>query len=171
MVSLAARLVLRPAGTAAVLYDGMCGPCGRFVEFASVNGVDDGVRFYSMHGDRGRRMLGERYGPDPDLDTMYAIVHAGGDEIVLTRSSAALFVVGRLAWPWRCLYALRLVPRGVRDAVYDCIRRNRLRMSGGCSVVRREGAMENDGARASERKFLFWLIAILVVSAVAVWFL
>lgn len=63
---------------------------------------------------------------DPaDPDTNAVII----DGRALRRSDAALAVASALpGWRWTGL--LRIVPRGVRDAVYDIIARNRCRLFG-----------------------------------------
>lgn len=52
------------------------------------------------------------------------------DDRLFTRSDAALEVLRRLGWPWSPLAVLRLIPRPVRDAVYDWVARNRYRWFG-----------------------------------------
>jgi len=48
---------------------------------------------------------------------------------LLTRSAGVLHVLRRLGGPWRVLAVLsRLVPRPLRDAVYDLVARVRLRL-------------------------------------------
>ena len=46
------------------------------------------------------------------------------------RSDAALAIALTLGCPWSLLAVFRLVPRPLRDAVYDFIARNRLRILG-----------------------------------------
>jgi predicted DCC family thiol-disulfide oxidoreductase YuxK len=46
------------------------------------------------------------------------------------RSDAAIRVVRRLGLPWSLLAVAAVVPRGVRDAVYSWIARNRYRWFG-----------------------------------------
>ncbi len=112
-------------------------------------------------------MLASRYGEVVNRDTMYVVVRAGkADEAVLDKSTAALFVLGRLAWPWRLLYTLRWLPRGVRDLTYELIQRNRRRVSAGCRIeAERKGAVDNE-ARTSEVRFLVCLAAVAVLSLV-----
>jgi predicted DCC family thiol-disulfide oxidoreductase YuxK len=52
------------------------------------------------------------------------------------RSEAALRVARHLRWPWRALGLLRLVPGGLRDAVYDAIAARRQRWFGRTACVR-----------------------------------
>ena len=47
------------------------------------------------------------------------------DGRVYTRSTAALRIVRRLVFPWPLIYALMVVPRPLRDMVYDLIARHR----------------------------------------------
>ena len=47
-----------------------------------------------------------------------------------TRSTAALRIARRLRFPWPLLYAFILVPRPLRDMIYDFIARNRYQWFG-----------------------------------------
>lgn len=52
------------------------------------------------------------------------------NEVVYTRSTAALRVCRYLKGGWPLMYAFMIVPRFIRDAVYDYIARNRYRWFG-----------------------------------------
>jgi predicted DCC family thiol-disulfide oxidoreductase YuxK len=47
-----------------------------------------------------------------------------------TKSSAALTIAKQLDWPWPLLYGFILVPKFLRDAVYDFIGKRRYRWFG-----------------------------------------
>jgi predicted DCC family thiol-disulfide oxidoreductase YuxK len=66
---------------------------------------------------------------------------------VRVRSDAALAVARYLGWPWRLLGVVRVVPRPVRDALYDAFARVRYRVFG-----RRDACRIPDEAEA--RRFL-----------------
>ncbi len=89
---------------------------------------DATLRFATLEGplgDQARRARPELAG----LDSVIWLEPARGR--VLVRSEAALAVLAYLGGPWRALAALgRLVPRRLRDAVYDLIARNRHRIAG-----------------------------------------
>lgn len=55
---------------------------------------------------------------------------AGGRERVLARSAAALRVARYLGGSWRLALAAWLVPRPLRDAIYDLVARHRHRLVG-----------------------------------------
>ena len=65
------------------------------------------------------------------LTTFYVCANfRTGDARVLARSDAALFVARELGWPWRALTAARVVPKVLRDALYDIVARTRYRVFG-----------------------------------------
>ncbi|XBS70210.1 DCC1-like thiol-disulfide oxidoreductase family protein [Acerihabitans sp. KWT182] len=49
---------------------------------------------------------------------------------VSIRSDAFFEALTQLGWPWRALRILRLIPRGLRDAIYRYVARNRYRWFG-----------------------------------------
>lgn len=65
--------------------------------------------------------------PDDTLDRTILLLE--GDR-VYTRSTAALRAVRHLKGPARWLYPLILVPKILRDPIYDMIARNRIRWFG-----------------------------------------
>jgi predicted DCC family thiol-disulfide oxidoreductase YuxK len=117
------------ARSAWVLFDGGCGLCARSVRFVARH--DRGrFRFAPLDGPTARRLLdGTAAGPPHDQSVV--LVEGG---TVFTRSSAVLRIAATLSWPWRWLAWLRLVPRPVRDAVYDAIARRRVRWFGPASA-------------------------------------
>jgi len=72
--------------------------------------------------------LAARYGFDKkDLQKTYLVV---ADGIALVRSDAGLTLLGHMKAPWCWLRLLRIVPKPVRDGVYDIVARNRYRWFG-----------------------------------------
>ena len=93
-----------------VLYDAGCRFCQRSAEFAR---------------DRGASV---EFAPGAPADTM--VLEEGGRRH--ERSDAALRLARRMRWPWSWLGALGLlVPRRLRDAVYDFVARRRHHLHGG----------------------------------------
>jgi predicted DCC family thiol-disulfide oxidoreductase YuxK len=100
-----------------VLYDGTCGVCHRAVRFL-ISEDAAGVRF---------RFAPLEIDPLRPPDSM-VVKTAGG--ALLTRSDAVAHLARRLGGFWRILGgAGSVVPRRVRDAVYDLIARNRYRLA------------------------------------------
>jgi predicted DCC family thiol-disulfide oxidoreductase YuxK len=101
-----------------VYFDGVCGLCNGFVDFV-------------LQRDRGRRLrvatlqgatAAGRFGPaagDP------ASIVYEEDGVILERSAAVLRILGRLGGPWSLFAFFGLVPRPLRDWVYDWVARHR----------------------------------------------
>lgn len=119
-----------------VLFDGVCNLCNGFVAWVIERdpprarlGGRGVFRFASLQSEAGRRAL-ERAGVDRAA-LPASIVLIDGRGRVRTRSSAALGIARGLGLPWSAAGALgMIVPRFVRDAVYDEVARNRYRWFG-----------------------------------------
>jgi len=115
-----------------LLYDGVCGLCNRLVRFTLRHDRKDTFRFASLQGSTAAGIL-RRHGQSPaDLDTFYAVTDFDQpDEQLRSRSDAALFVLQDLGGRWSVLAALgHLLPKSLRDALYNLVARNRYRVFG-----------------------------------------
>ncbi len=105
-----------------VLFDGVCNLCHAWVRFVIARDPEAQVRFAPLQSDTGRRLLATSGAAPEGADSV--VVIAGGEALV--RSDAALAVADRLRAPWPLLARLaRLVPRGLRDPIYDVVARGR----------------------------------------------
>lgn len=115
-----------------LLYDGVCGLCNRLVQFTLRHDRKRTFRFASLQGPTAARIL-ERHGHSPtDLDTFYVATDLDQPaEHLRSRSDAALFVLQELGGHWSVFAALgRLMPKNLRDALYNLVARNRYRVFG-----------------------------------------
>lgn len=110
----------------AVLFDGGCALCARAVRFILPRDPSGHFRFRSLQDPATRAWLAARGHTDlPD-----SLILVEGDRL-LFRGDAALAIARRLRAPWPPLAALAgIVPRPLRDAVYDAIARRRIRWFG-----------------------------------------
>ena len=107
-------------------YDGHCGLCSGLVQ--ALLRLDDRavLRFAPLQSAFAKTRLA-RHGLDPEaLATV--VLEAGGRAYV--RSDAALRALALLGWPYRAAAALRVLPQGLRDGVYDWVARHRYRVFG-----------------------------------------
>lgn len=109
-----------------VLFDGHCNLCNGAVDFLIRRDRRGTLRFASLQSDLGRA-LAARAGLDPDVLSTFVLVDGSRTYV---RSTAALRAAAALRMPWPLLGVLRLVPRVLRDAVYDWVARNRIRWFG-----------------------------------------
>ncbi len=109
-----------------LLFDGVCNLCNGAVDFILRRERAPRLRFASLQSGYARRLLA---GSDVDPERLETLVFVRGDE-VLVRSDAVLAVCGELPAPWRWLRVLRVLPRGLRDALYRFVAGRRYRWFG-----------------------------------------
>jgi predicted DCC family thiol-disulfide oxidoreductase YuxK len=100
-----------------VLFDGVCTLCNGLVTFVIARDPAKRFAFGPLQSPAARRLL-------ESIDSR----HAWPDRIVLvedgrvwTRSTAALRVARRLTFPWPFAYIFIVVPRPVRDWIYNLV--------------------------------------------------
>lgn len=109
-----------------LLFDGVCNLCNASVQWVIGHDPDGIFRFASLQSDIGKEVL-QLYGlPVGELDTV-VLVDEGK---AFTRSDVPLRIFKKLGGWWRLAGAFSIVPKFVRDAVYDWIARNRYRWFG-----------------------------------------
>jgi predicted DCC family thiol-disulfide oxidoreductase YuxK len=131
-----------------VLYDGVCGLCNRAVQFLLKRDRHDRFRFASLQSDFAATLL-QRHGIDhTNLDTVYAVVnHGETNEKLLAKGDAFLFFAKVLGGVWSVSRLGRVIPRPIRNWLYDFVAANRYRVFG-----KAESCMLPDAA--SRHKFL-----------------
>lgn len=110
-----------------VLFDGVCNLCHGWVRFVIARDSHGRVAFAPLQSDTARSLLATHGGMPASTDSLVVL---DGDTLRV-RSEAALAVAERLRAPWPLLARLaRLVPRALRDGLYDRIARSRYRWFG-----------------------------------------
>ena len=104
-----------------LLFDGVCNLCNGAVQWVIAHDPDARFRFAALQSDAGRALLTLHGLPLDAVDTVVLV----DDGAHFTKSDAALGVARRLGGAFRLAGILSLVPRALRDAVYDWIARNR----------------------------------------------
>lgn len=110
----------RARSTPAVVYfDGVCGLCNRFVDFVLARDRARRFRFAPLQG----ATAANRFGDPGVVDPASIVYEEGG--VLCDRSTAALRIVAGLGGIWSLVAVFGLVPRPIRDAVYDWVARHR----------------------------------------------
>jgi predicted DCC family thiol-disulfide oxidoreductase YuxK len=104
--------------------------CAASVQFVLRHERRHALRFAALDSEPGAAIRA-RHPELAGIDSMVWVEPAGDGEQVLTRSAAALRIARYLGGPWRASALAYLVPRVVRDAVYDLIARHRHVLSRG----------------------------------------
>lgn len=108
-----------------MLYDGVCNLCNSSVRFVLKRDKAGVFRFAALQSAKAKQLLAP-YEMGIGLDTIYLIE----DGRVYDRSSAALRIMRRLRFPWPLMAVFLIVPKPLRDAVYNWVGRNRYRWFG-----------------------------------------
>jgi predicted DCC family thiol-disulfide oxidoreductase YuxK len=116
---------------AIVLYDGVCGLCNRAVQFLLKRDHHDRIQFASLQSDFAARVL-RRHGMDPkSLDTVYAVLnHDEPNETLLAKGDAFLLFAKIIGGIWSVARVGRIIPRPIRNWLYDFIARHRYQVFG-----------------------------------------
>jgi predicted DCC family thiol-disulfide oxidoreductase YuxK len=108
-----------------ILFDGVCVLCSRSVQFVLKRDRDAWFRFTPIQSPHGRA-LAQRLGISADAPETNAVVARGRAHL---KADSSIEVLRRLpGHAWSRLFAL--VPRWLRDFVYDCVATNRYRVFG-----------------------------------------
>lgn len=111
---------------AIVLVDGVCHFCQGATKYIIARDPKGYFHFGSLQSDEGQRLL-RAGGIEPgQLDTVVLIE----DGVYYTKSTAALRIAKRLRFPYPLVNVFVLIPRGLRDIVYNWVARNRYRWFG-----------------------------------------
>lgn len=104
-----------------LLFDGVCNLCNGVVQFIIPRDPAGEIRFAPLQSAAGKALLSGHGLPPNDLDSV-VLVDEGE---VYRKSEAVIRVAELLGWPYRAGAASRVVPRSIRDALYDVVAANR----------------------------------------------
>ena len=114
-----------------IFFDGVCGLCNHSVLFVLKRDTRNRFLYSPQQSAYAQKTL-PKYGGNPqDLNTIYVLKDAESENpILLTKSSAACYILSELSGGWRLLSYGRFLPRFLRDFVYDCVAKTRYRFFG-----------------------------------------
>ncbi|MER8477120.1 DCC1-like thiol-disulfide oxidoreductase family protein [Mesorhizobium sp. M0815] len=109
-----------------IVFDGVCVLCSGFVRTVVKLDRKGHFHFVTAQSPLGE-MLFKKYGLQTDrYETNLVII----DGAAFTRLDSFVAVMAELAWPWRAARILLLLPRPLRDWLYDRIAKNRYALFG-----------------------------------------
>lgn len=111
-----------------ILYDGVCKLCHAAVRFVLARDRHARFRFAALDSPAARARLADAGARELRAlpDSVVLIDGAG----IHVRSTAALRIARALGFPWSLAFLAIVVPRPLRDALYDAIARRRYRWFG-----------------------------------------
>jgi len=109
-----------------ILFDGVCNLCSAAVQWVIKRDKHSTLLFASLQSETARQLLAGRRINSQQLTSVALLT----DEEFLQKSDAELLIAGQLPGAWKAFYWLRIVPRFIRDAVYDFVARHRYQWFG-----------------------------------------
>lgn len=104
-----------------VLFDGVCNLCSGSVQFIIKRDPQAKYKFASLQSDVGQQILKKFNLSQTELHTIILVK----SNSFLQRSDAALEIARNLTGGWPLFYVFKIVPRFMRDLIYNWISRNR----------------------------------------------
>jgi len=104
-----------------VFFDGVCNLCNRSVDFILKRDPKKIFRFVSLQSKVASDLLEMEGVYEQNMRTIILLKNGK----TFYRSNAILEIVRQLTAPWPLLYVFKLVPRFVRDGLYNQVSKNR----------------------------------------------
>ncbi|MDM5299297.1 thiol-disulfide oxidoreductase DCC family protein [Bacillus pumilus] len=109
-----------------ILFDGVCNVCSGAVQFVIKRDPNERMMFASLQSDMGQRILQEHGLP---LDEFNSFIYIE-DGTLYMKSTGILKAARHLKGIYRWSYLLLVIPRPLRDWVYQLIAKNRYKWFG-----------------------------------------
>jgi len=115
-----------------IVFDGICNWCIAWVNFTLARDPHRKFKFGTLQSEPAQQILTKLRLPANDFETVLFLERGR----VFTKSTAALRILRHLSglWPW--LYLGIVIPRPLRDAVYDYVAQRRYRWMGKAETCR-----------------------------------
>lgn len=109
-----------------ILFDGVCNLCNASVQYIIKHDKRRLFRFASLQSAFGEKLLKKNNLPANAFNSFILFKN----NIIYTRSTAALLVAKELAGSIKLLYVFMVIPKFIRNAVYNLIAKNRYKWFG-----------------------------------------
>ena len=109
-----------------ILFDGVCNFCNSSVNFIIDRDTTNYFKFGALQSDEGQTLLKKHNQSTDSFDTLILIE----DDTLYTRSTAALRIAKKLSGLWPLFYVFIIIPKFLRDPIYNLIAKNRYKMFG-----------------------------------------
>ena len=104
-----------------LLFDGVCNLCNGFVQFVIKRDPEGIFRFTALQSKAGQELLTTHQQEKSNLSTVILLENGR----VYTHSDVALRVATRLGGAWSLFSVFSIIPRSIRDHIYNWVAQNR----------------------------------------------
>lgn len=109
-----------------LLFDGVCNLCNASVQWVLIHDSKGVFHFSALQSDHGQALLKQHGLETQHFDTVVLV----DSNKILFRSDVPLEIVRRLGGFWQLLYVFKIVPKALRDLIYNWVAKNRYRWWG-----------------------------------------
>jgi len=109
-----------------ILFDGICNLCNSAIQTVIKHDPDGKFQFASLQSNEGQKLL-QQYQLPVNNFTSFVLIQNGD---VYTKSTGALKVAKQINGWWKLLYVFIILPKFIRDPVYNWIANNRYKWFG-----------------------------------------
>lgn len=109
-----------------LLFDGVCNLCNGFVQFIILRDPQAKFRFAALQSEAGQQLLEKAKMSTSEINTVVLYEHGK----FYTHSDVGLRVARHLGGGWILFTVFKIIPKGLRDNIYNWIARNRYRWFG-----------------------------------------
>jgi predicted DCC family thiol-disulfide oxidoreductase YuxK len=109
-----------------VLFDGVCNFCNYWMNFAIKRNSKKNLKFTTLQGETAKQIL-PQYNINPTSLSSVIFIDKGK---AYTQSSASLRICKYMDGGWKLFYGLIIIPKFIRDVIYNWIARNRYKWFG-----------------------------------------
>ena len=103
-----------------VLFDGVCNLCNGTVAFIIKKDSNKQFRFAALQSKTGKKS-GEKYNIPSEIDSIILIYK----NHIFYKSDAVLEIAGLLPFPWKLASMFKIIPKKMRNKMYQWIAKNR----------------------------------------------
>ncbi len=113
-------------GKALILFDGVCNLCNGAVRFIIKRDIHAHFQFASLQSTQAKEILNNKGVKEKRMNSL-ALIENG---IIYRKSTAVLKIFRHLSGLWKVCSWFLVIPKFIRDGIYDFISRNRYRWFG-----------------------------------------
>jgi predicted DCC family thiol-disulfide oxidoreductase YuxK len=109
-----------------ILFDGVCNLCNYWVDFVIKRDKKDSFRFAALQSEPGQNIL-NNFNLNPDIVDSFILVE---DKNFCIKSTASLKVIKELNSLLKIFYPAIILPKPIRDFIYDLVAKHRYKLFG-----------------------------------------
>jgi predicted DCC family thiol-disulfide oxidoreductase YuxK len=115
-----------------IVFDGACNWCNAWINFTIDHDPQGKFKLGMLQSEHAKQILQELQLSTEDFETFLLLEQTR----IFTKSTAALKIAKHLSGLWPLLYLFIVVPRPLRDAIYDFVARHRYKWMGKAETCR-----------------------------------